>query len=116
MKLHQMRNDSVLFGLDFPSQHKNVGPTLAIGGHRRPIGVGADVGCSSSARRRKRRQADVLHTFLMPFRRISDLLPARIERRPDVKMTLARLPKIIFYLFPTVCPPELNVGPTKKCP
>ena len=33
--------------MKLPSQHKNVGPTKAIGRHQRRFGVGADVGCSS---------------------------------------------------------------------
>ena len=46
-KLKQGAEISVFVIAFLPSQHKNVGPTKAIGRHRRRFGVGADVGCSS---------------------------------------------------------------------
>ena len=48
-QLKQVSNGNLysILVICLPSQHKNVGPTKAIGRHRRRFGVGADVGCSS---------------------------------------------------------------------
>ena len=72
----------------------------------------------TSARRREKRWPDCGPTFCPSsqchWRPIPDLLLAHIERHPDDKMTLARLPIFIFDLLPTFCPPASNVIPKKK--